>query len=97
MDITTFIAQNQEFRDVDPALVQAALDRAARWTPADVWGDRTDDGVSLLAAHYIQTNPMGGGTRLAPDKDTLTSTYKTQYDELADIMGAGGFLVAGGR
>lgn len=93
MDIATFIAFRPEFAEVDATVIQSALDEASRRTPSSVWGTFTDDGVSLLAADIITESPMGGATRLQPGD---TSTYRRRYDELAEIVGCGAFLVAGG-
>lgn len=95
MDIATFRTNRPEFRDVPPDAIADALAIAGRRISATVWGTQYDDGVSLLAAHYLTTTPFGGGTRLVPDP-TKTSTYLLAFEDLQSEVCAGRFLVAGG-
>lgn len=96
MDISTFLTEFGEFKDVDAEIVQGCLDRATRAVNARVWGDLADDGIAWKAAHYLTTTPLGGGTRLQADP-SKTSTYQAEFERLEGIVGCGGFLVAGGR
>lgn len=92
MNVARFLDLRPEFRNVDPRIVQAALDEASRWVSPSVWGNKLDDGMSLWAADVIVTSPMGGATRLDPG---TTSWYRQRIDDLLPTVACGRFLVAG--
>lgn len=95
MDIPTLQAAQPEFKDVDPGVIQSAIDRATRNLDPTVYGAQIDDAILLQACDYMTTSPMGGGTRLQGDP-SKTSTYRLQLDELTADCSAGWCLVAGG-
>ena len=75
-----------------------AIDDAATEVDDRVFGEKTDQAVSLLAAHKLAVSPFGGQARLAPKeqgKGTHGSTvYGLEYDNLVAQCG-GGFWVTG--
>lgn len=90
----TFVAQFPEFDEVAPAVVNAALVRAANHVAPNVWREKAQDGMMYLAADFLATSPLGMNTKLLP-KDGGMSTYRTQYEKML-LEVAGGFVVAGG-
>jgi hypothetical protein len=95
VDIPTLQTAQPEFKDVDPGVIQSAIDRATRNLDPTVYGAQIDDAILLQACDYMTTSPMGGGTRLQNDPAKV-STYRRQLDELTAECGTGWFLVAGG-
>jgi hypothetical protein len=88
---TTFKARWSEFAPIDDALVQSALDEAAREVDERYFGARTDDAVGLRAAHRVAISPMGQQARLESDKGA--TTYGALYDEMARSVGGGAHAI----
>lgn len=87
-----------EFAPTDTDVVQAAIDDAVTEVDDRVFGEKTDQAVSLLAAHKLSISPFGTQARLDPKAqgDGLhgTTTYGVEYDALVRQCG-GGFWVTG--
>lgn len=91
---TTFRARWTEFAPTADAVVQAALNEAARRTDARVFGDRTDDAVGLLAAHNLSISPQGMPARLE-SKDGET-TYMVALKLLRRERAGGAWAIGQG-
>jgi len=91
-------AQRPEFVPVDDAVVQAAIADAVTEVDDRVFGAKTDQAVSLLAAHKLAISPFGTQARLDPKAQGEgghgTTTYGCEYDTLVEQCG-GGFYVVG--
>lgn len=61
------IARFPEFANTDTLLIDAAIADATEQVSADVWGDKTDQGVRWLTAHFLATSPFGEPARLVDD------------------------------
>lgn len=85
----SFVARWQEFAPLAEPVVEAALAEAVRRTDARVFGDRTDDAVSLLAADLLATGAYGLPARL--DQDGKATTYATQLARLRRERAGGGW------
>lgn len=57
-------ANNPEFTNTPEAIVLKAIGRAERELDATAWGNLLDDGVELLACHYIANTPAGEAAQL---------------------------------
>lgn len=88
MDVPTFQNTFPAFRETDPQFILATLNRAARWHDACAWGDLMDDGIALLAAHWLWIDPLGAATGL-PEKEGVTSVYGTQWLAMKRAVSAG--------
>jgi hypothetical protein len=88
---STFKARWTEFAPKADALVQAALDEAARACDARIYKAQTDDAVGLLAAHNLATSPQGTTARLESDKGE--SVYKRRFDQITRARAGGPVLV----
>lgn len=94
--VAQFQAAFPFFRTTEASLIQATLARASRWVAPSVWGDRVDDGVNLLAAHWLFQDPLGASTELV-GKDNSSTPYGKQFDELrAAVVGPVAFTAGGG-
>lgn len=76
-----------EFANVPSATVQAAIDDAALMIDSAFWGNKSDMGITALAAHYIAINPLGEFARL--DKKREKTVYWMQYQQIMYSLGAG--------
>jgi hypothetical protein len=85
--VADFKTRRPEFNPVDVAVVQGALDEAARECDPRLFGDRFDDAVSLLAAHKLSVSPFGQQARLESD-DTKT-TYWVEFERIVRQVGGG--------
>jgi len=87
-----------EFSATPDAVVQAAIDDATTEVDARVFGEKTDQAVTLLAAHKLAMSPFGQQARLAPKEQGKgthgATTYGLEYDNLVAQCG-GGFWVTG--
>lgn len=93
----SFVEEFPEFASPDyVAIVNARLATATLQTPADVWGDLRDAGISWLAADLISRSPQGRQLRLlngsAGGQDD--SLYSAERQRLEGIV-ASGFRVTG--
>lgn len=68
------------FANVGDPRVLAALADAANRVDASVFGAKADAAQGLLAAHLIQCDPGGEGSRLESDK--LESTYGREFERI---------------
>ena len=86
-----------EFNRASVAKVDRALERAARMVNADVWADVADDGIKLLAAHFLDVGPGGGAGAVDPSEQRVgddagtfaTTKYGLQYLALRNSIAAG--------
>ncbi|TAK30993.1 MAG: DUF4054 domain-containing protein [Myxococcaceae bacterium] len=87
-----------EFTETPTAVLQAAIDDAVNEVDDRVFGEKTDQAVSLLAAHKASISPFGQQARLAPKEQGKgthgATTYGLEYDNLVAQCG-GGFWVTG--
>lgn len=79
MDLATFRAAYPEFDRASDDLVSAKLAQAAREVSSEIWDTWRDDGIGLLAAHYLATSPNGQMARLAAKEGS--SVYYVRYIE----------------
>lgn len=86
-----FKARFTEFIPAADALVQAALDAAARECDPRVYGDRTDDAVGWLAAHNLAVSPQGRSARLESDK--ATTTYFERFAQIRRQKAGGAWAI----
>jgi hypothetical protein len=91
----SFISARPEFNNtsITQASVEAAIADAEDQIDEEVWGDQTDIGVSLLAAHLVAISPHGQAARLVA-KDGSTTYYK-RYCEMRDNVGGAWVSVVG--
>lgn len=93
---TSLKARWTEFGPTDNAVVQGAIDEAARQCDASVYGASQDDAVTLLACHRLAVSPQGMSSRLeggdAPlPSSTTTDLARTTYGAaLLNLMRARG-------
>ena len=87
-----FRALFPEFTGASDALIQSRLTWAEDRTPADVWGDKRDQGIAWLAAHFLALLPEAKDMRKgeAPGE----TSYGRERKRLARSV-ASGFRVAG--
>lgn len=64
---TTIQDRFPEFANTDSDLITAAIANAVDQINEDVWGDKTDQGVTWLTAHFLATSPFGEPARLSDD------------------------------
>jgi hypothetical protein len=50
-----FLGQYSEFESLDVAKIQTALDQASTYCPPDVWKDKRNQAIALIAAHTLAT------------------------------------------
>ncbi len=97
--VASLRADRPEFAPTDDAVVQAAITAAANEVDDAVFGVKTDEAVSLLAAHKLSISPFGQQARLAPKAQGGglhgSTIYGVEYDALTRQC-AGGFWVVGG-
>jgi deoxyribodipyrimidine photolyase len=48
-----FLGQYSEFESLDVAKIQTALDQAATYCPPDVWKEKRNQAIALIAAHSL--------------------------------------------
>lgn len=98
VSLASLRAQRPEFAPTADGVVQAAIDDAVTEVDPRVFGEKTDQAVSLLAAHKLAISPFGTQSRLDPkaqgDGPHGTTTYGVEYDALVRQCG-GGFWVTG--
>lgn len=90
----TFKARWTEFEPTADALVESALAEAARSTDARLFGEKTDDGVGLLAAHLLSISPQGQQARL--ESSEAETTYSRERARLVRIAAGGPWAVGQG-
>ena len=91
---TSFKTRWTDFAPTSDALVQSALDEAARRTDERVFGTRYDDAVGLLAAHNLSISPFGQQARLETDKGE--TTYMTALKLLRRERAGGPWAIGQG-
>ena len=98
VSLASLRTQRPEFAPTADGVVQAAIDDAVTEVDPRVFGEKTDQAVSLLAAHKAAISPHGKMARLDPkaqgDGPHGTTTYGVEYDALVRQCG-GGFWVTG--
>jgi hypothetical protein len=98
VDFTSFTNAFPEYKKTSVPLVDAKLAEARLQVDSEVWGTKTDLGVSYLAAHLLAMSSHGQHARLVPAnakatrEDALT-TYEREYQRLLRSV-ASGFRVA---
>ena len=85
----SFKAARPEFRQLTDTQVQAALDEAALLVDTEVWGDRTDMGVSYRAAHLLALSPHGKAARLITRGNEGDTLYNREFRRLQRVVGSG--------
>lgn len=81
LDLATFRADFEEFGSLGDSVVQSALDKANRRTPADVWGDDQGAAAGYLAAHLLEQGPYGRDARLE-QKSKEGTTYLEERERM---------------
>lgn len=92
LDVATFQTDYFEFAETNPTLIERALARAQRMVDATVWGDKTDDGVGLYAAHVLAMANAGSNEKVKPGQ---TTTYWAEFVEMRDAVVAAFAFVSG--
>lgn len=96
--IASLRARRPEFVEVGDGVVQGAIDDAVTEVDERIFGEKTDQAVSLLAAHKLGLSSFGAPSRLDPklvqDSPHGTTTHGCEYDALVRQCG-GGFYVTG--
>lgn len=92
-DAASFKARWTEFAPTADARVTSAIAEATAECDARVFGDSYEHAVGLLAAHKLAVSPFGQQAR-QESKDGATTTYHTEWEELARKRG-GGFYTIG--
>lgn len=82
-----FLARFPEFEPAPPAMIGAAIAEAKRGVDADVWREKTDDGVRWLAAHLLAISPFGQQARLVSKEGS--STYGEHHKMLVKSVTPG--------
>lgn len=83
----SFIAERPEFEGAPEAMLQTAIDNAAKSLLEDMLRETYDEAVSLGAAHRLALSPYGQSAKLvAADGST---TYSKQLDVLVRDAGVG--------
>lgn len=80
-----FVADFPEFATIDSAILEREISKAAARTPADVWGNQTQERHGLRVAHALAMSPFGQDARVA-NKDG-TTVYSTRGAEMDAGMG----------
>jgi len=76
-----FIAQRPEFRNAG-AIIGPTITDAARRIDANVFGDNTENAISLLTAHLLCISPYGRTMKLATVEDDGSTIYLKEYERL---------------
>jgi len=87
-----FKALFPEFDGASDALVQGRLTWAEERTPAGIWGDKEDQGVAWLAAHFLCLLP--GSEDMRKGEKPGETMYGRERARLNKIV-ASGFRQAG--
>jgi hypothetical protein len=81
MSLTVADIKNRfsEFEAIDSVVVQRWLDEAARNHNATQWGEKSDDGLAWLTAHFLTAfaSTSGGGGGFGPGPLTATAEGQT--------------------
>jgi hypothetical protein len=78
----TFLVSFPEFSSAGNALIDATLE-AVEYQVSDAFGDQRDRAVMLRLADRLANSPWGRDARRLADGTVPTSTYSTEFDELA--------------
>jgi len=76
MTLAEFRILQPEFHTAPDETVEANLAAAELETPADVWGDKRDQGIRYLTAHMLAVGPSGMNAR---KKAPLEAHGNTMY------------------
>jgi len=76
-----------EFSGAPESLVLACIAEAESRTPADVWGEKRDQGVQFLAAHLLAMSPNAKDMRLKADPSQ--TIYLMERKRLARTVASG--------
>lgn len=83
----SFLAEYPEFDGADVAIVDAKIAAAQLRTPARIWGDLEDEGVSLLTAHMLAMSPYARELKLL--NDAGETIYGKRRAELERTVSSG--------
>lgn len=88
-----------EFKDLFPeftgaanALVESRIAWAEARTPADIWGEKRDQGIALLAAHFLALLPEARDMRKG---EKPGETMYGRERAALNVIVSSGFRVAG--
>lgn len=87
-----FKALFAEFSGASDTLVQSRLTWAEDRTPADVWGDKRDQGIAWMCAHFLCLLPEAEDLR--KDEKPGETMYGRERERLNKIVSSG-FRTAG--
>ena len=79
---TTFLVSFPEFSSAGNTLIDATLAEVEKQV-SDAFGDQRDRAVMLRLADRLANSPWGRDARRLADGTVPTSTYSTEFDELA--------------
>lgn len=86
MTFAQFIQAFPALKSHPPAAIERALADAARYCPADVWGDEMADGIGYRAAHTLSIGPGGAvvqtNPKAPPPKGWESTVYGQHYAAL---------------
>ena len=90
-DITAFRARFPEFQNVVDSIIEANLLAAALEVDPGIWGQKTSEGILLLAAHKLTISPWGQAVRTAKQgTNTMHNTlYWEEYSRLMRMVASG--------
>lgn len=81
-----------EFTRATDALIQSRIDWATARTPADIWGDKRDQGIAWLAAHFLALAP--GSEDMRKGEKPGETSYGRERKRL-NVQVSSGFRTAG--
>jgi hypothetical protein len=103
------LGQYEEFKSLDISKVQAALDQALNYCPADVWRERRNHAIALVAAHslamrWLQIGAIASSAvqnakgksesnRMDSDSWLTGTTYGQEFIQLRKSIIVSGFVV----
>lgn len=90
---TTLKARFVEFAPVADDVVAAAIAEASRRTDARVFGNRTDDAITLRACDLLATGAFGLASRQDAKGNTGPTTYAQQLATIVRERAGGAWVV----
>lgn len=91
LSLANFLSEFPEFREAEPATVQAKLDQAHRAYSPSVLGPVYLDAVRYKTADLLSSSPFGRSLRL--DKGNGPSIYVEQLERvLAGVAASGSYV-----
>lgn len=81
--VASFLLSYPEFTRAPEVIdLESQLAKAVLKVDAEVWGDKTDEGVELTLAHMLALSPFGQNAKLL--SKTGESTYGVQLQSLKE-------------